>query len=227
MVLDEVVDARREGLDVGRLDGGEHADAQLVAAELAVAVGVDDPVGAQRGADLVGDERRRRGRSCRRRPSASPGRRRTASPSPAPRPTRRGGPTRPGCASRTSRGRPIRSSTAADRRAAAGWRRPACCTSGRGGCSSGRSRGRATPDASGRRPRGARCARRRPASRRRATARRRTRSTSAARSSTRRPGPGPTAGRRHPRWRRRPPGRRRSRPAGAGPWRRRSTSRCG
>ncbi len=57
VVLDEVVDARREGLDVGRVDGREHADAQLVAAELAVAVGVDDAVGPQRRADLGGVDR--------------------------------------------------------------------------------------------------------------------------------------------------------------------------
>src|SRR6185295_16856616 len=48
VVLDEVVDARREGLDIGRFDGREHADAQLVAPQLAVAVGVDDAVGPQR-----------------------------------------------------------------------------------------------------------------------------------------------------------------------------------
>jgi hypothetical protein len=43
-VLHHVVDAGRERLDVGRLDRGEHRDAQLVAAELAVGLGVDDPV---------------------------------------------------------------------------------------------------------------------------------------------------------------------------------------
>src|SRR4051812_47546228 len=46
--LDDVVDAGGERLDVLRLDGGEHGDAQLVAAELAVGLDVDDPVGAQR-----------------------------------------------------------------------------------------------------------------------------------------------------------------------------------
>ena len=57
---DDPVDAGREGLDVRRLDGREHADAQLVAAELAVRLGVDDAVGAQRpgdrrGVDVVGE----------------------------------------------------------------------------------------------------------------------------------------------------------------------------
>ena len=80
VVVDEVVDAGGERLDVGGLDGREHPDAQLVAAELAVAVGVDDAVGAQRGGDLGGVDGARRGRSCRRPPSASPGRRRTGSP---------------------------------------------------------------------------------------------------------------------------------------------------
>ena len=49
--------------------------------------------------------RRRRGRSCRRRPSAWPGRRRTASPTAVPRPSRRGGRPTPASAWRTSRGR--------------------------------------------------------------------------------------------------------------------------
>src|SRR6478609_7395958 len=44
----DVVDARRERSDVVGFDRREHADAQLVAAELAVAVGVDDAVGPQR-----------------------------------------------------------------------------------------------------------------------------------------------------------------------------------
>ena len=49
-----------EGGDVVGLDGGEHRDAQLVAAELAVGLGVDDAVGAQR------RRRSRRRRPCRR-----------------------------------------------------------------------------------------------------------------------------------------------------------------
>ena len=49
-----MVDARREGAHVVGLDGGEHADAQLVAAELAVAVGVDDAVRPQCGAHRGG-----------------------------------------------------------------------------------------------------------------------------------------------------------------------------
>ena len=47
----EVVDGVGEGGDVVGLDGREHRDAQLVAAELAVGLGVDDAVGAQRGGD--------------------------------------------------------------------------------------------------------------------------------------------------------------------------------
>src|SRR4051794_26370777 len=43
----DVVDAGGQGAHVGRVDGGEHADAELVAAELAVGLGVDDAVGAQ------------------------------------------------------------------------------------------------------------------------------------------------------------------------------------
>ena len=45
--LDDPVDAGGERLDVGRVDGGVHRDPQLVAAELAVGLGVDDAVGAQ------------------------------------------------------------------------------------------------------------------------------------------------------------------------------------
>ena len=41
---------RGERLDVVRVDRREHGDAQLVAAELAVGLGVDDAVGAQRAA---------------------------------------------------------------------------------------------------------------------------------------------------------------------------------
>src|SRR5690348_2133293 len=46
-VVDDPVDALGQRLDVIRLHGGEHPDPQLVAAELAVGLGVDDPVGAQ------------------------------------------------------------------------------------------------------------------------------------------------------------------------------------
>ena len=47
VMLDDVVDARGERGDVVGLDRREHADAQLVAPELAVALGVDDAVGPQ------------------------------------------------------------------------------------------------------------------------------------------------------------------------------------
>src|SRR6478672_5721316 len=42
--FDDVVDAVGERRDVGRLYGREHRDAQLVAPELSVRVGVDDAV---------------------------------------------------------------------------------------------------------------------------------------------------------------------------------------
>src|SRR3954447_1750098 len=44
LMFDDIIDARRQRLDVARLDRREHADPQLVAAELAVGLGVDDPV---------------------------------------------------------------------------------------------------------------------------------------------------------------------------------------
>ena len=53
-VLDDPLDAAGQGGDVVRLDGGEHADAQLVAAQLAVRLDIDDVVGAQRLRDLGG-----------------------------------------------------------------------------------------------------------------------------------------------------------------------------
>src|SRR5687767_3640066 len=49
--LDDDVDATGQALDIVGIDRREHADAQLVAAELAVAVRVDDAIGAQRGVD--------------------------------------------------------------------------------------------------------------------------------------------------------------------------------
>ena len=70
------------------------------------------------------------------------------------------------------------------------------------------------PVATVRRPRCARSARPPPESRPRPTAHRRRRSTSGGRSSTRRPGRGPTAGLRRPRWRRRPRRRPSVRPGG-------------
>src|SRR4051812_8841209 len=47
LTLHDVVDAPGQSLDVVRLDGREHRDPQLVAAELAVGLGVDDPIAAQ------------------------------------------------------------------------------------------------------------------------------------------------------------------------------------
>ena len=56
-VLDDVIDARGERGHVRRLHRGEHADAQLVAPELAVSGRVYDAVLAQRGDDLFGADR--------------------------------------------------------------------------------------------------------------------------------------------------------------------------
>src|SRR5665213_2308573 len=47
-VRHDVVDASGQGFDVSRLDRGEHCDAELVAAELAVRLGVENSVGPQR-----------------------------------------------------------------------------------------------------------------------------------------------------------------------------------
>src|SRR6476661_5011310 len=54
---DHVVDRLRQLRDVLRVDGREHRDAQLVAAELAVRLDVDDAVGAQRAGDRCGVDR--------------------------------------------------------------------------------------------------------------------------------------------------------------------------
>ena len=64
-VVDHEVDAAGEGLDVGGVDGGVHRDPELVAAELAVGLGVDDAVGPQHLRDGRGVDARRRGRWCR------------------------------------------------------------------------------------------------------------------------------------------------------------------
>ena len=58
---DHVVDAAGQGLDVGGVDGGEQRHPQLVAAQLAVGLGVDDAVGPQH----LGDRRWRRSPSAR------------------------------------------------------------------------------------------------------------------------------------------------------------------
>ena len=121
-VLDHPVDAGGERLDVGRLDRREHPDPQLVAAQLAVGLDVDDPVGAQGrgeggGVDRVvevdrADDQRALGRvGDERRGEVG-----------APRPSRRGATRRRRCARRTSRGRRRRASTRPGRRAGAGSR---------------------------------------------------------------------------------------------------------
>jgi hypothetical protein len=46
-----VIDAGSQGLDIVRIDRRKHPDAQLVTAQLAVWVNVDDPVTAQNGSN--------------------------------------------------------------------------------------------------------------------------------------------------------------------------------
>ena len=55
--LDAVVEAGGECPRIGRVDGREHADTQLVAAQLAVAVHVEDAIGAQDAVKGVGIDR--------------------------------------------------------------------------------------------------------------------------------------------------------------------------
>src|SRR5687767_8225791 len=52
--LDDVVDAGRQRAHVVWVDGGEHADAQLVAAQLPIGLGVDHAVLPQDGGDAGG-----------------------------------------------------------------------------------------------------------------------------------------------------------------------------
>ena len=186
--LQHVVDAGRERLDVGGLDGREAADAQLVAPELAVGLDVDDAVGAQRrgqggGVDLVGEVDRRR-----RRASAWPGRRRTGSRRrwrsaqsysvPDDVAVRDDAPVQAAVA---------RASTRPGRPAAGAWRPRACCRSGPCASCPARWPATGTRGSSGPRPCSSSMRRARRGSAGRATARRRRRSTSAARSSRRRP----------------------------------------
>ena len=58
--LGHPVDALSQGADVVRLDSGEHPNAELIAPQLAVGLGVDDAVGSQRCrdygcVDLIGE----------------------------------------------------------------------------------------------------------------------------------------------------------------------------
>ena len=52
-LFDDVIDGLGERLDVGGVDGREHADTELVATELAIGISVDDAVGPKRRSDLV------------------------------------------------------------------------------------------------------------------------------------------------------------------------------
>ena len=59
-LFDNPIDAGGQRADVVRVDGGEHRHPQLVAAEFAVGLGVDDAVGTEflghrRGVDVVGE----------------------------------------------------------------------------------------------------------------------------------------------------------------------------
>ena len=149
-VVDHVVDAGGERLDVGRVDRGVHRDPQLVAAELAVGLGVDDPVGAQ---GLRRSRRRRstrRSRWCRSPASGGPGPRRTAWCTTSSRPSRRARRSWRWSARPCRRARPGRSSSPAARPSGTAWRPTGCCRSG--SCASCRSRsaGRRTPGCAGR-----------------------------------------------------------------------------
>ena len=53
-VVQNPVDSASQTTDVLRVDGREHTDAQLVAAQLAVRLDVEDAVGAQNLGDLCG-----------------------------------------------------------------------------------------------------------------------------------------------------------------------------
>ena len=94
-----MVDAGGQGADVVGVDGREHADPQLVAAELAVGLDVDDAVAR---AAPWRSPRRRPSRRSRSVPTTSdrwPGRSRTGSRTRTSPPSRRAGPTTRGCAS--------------------------------------------------------------------------------------------------------------------------------
>ncbi len=108
---DHVVDRLRQLRDVLGVDGREHRDAQLVAAELAVGLDVDDAVGAQRRWRPLRRRSSRRGRWCRRPASGRPGRRRRGSSSSSARPSRRAGSRSPWCGRWPSRGRRCRASS--------------------------------------------------------------------------------------------------------------------
>ena len=155
-VLDHPVDAGGERLDVGGLDRREHPDPQLVAAQLAIGLGVDDPVLAQDrgeggGVDRVVEVDRADDQRAPRR-VGDEGRREAGGLRPASRGARR----RRRCAPRTSRGRRRPASTRSGRRAGSASPPRACCRSGPCASSRPRSAARGRPAASGRRRRRAR-----------------------------------------------------------------------
>ncbi len=226
--LDHVVDAAGQCFDVLGLDRGEHRDPQLVTAEPAVRLGVDDAVRAKDGGDgssvdaVVEIDGADYGRNA----DLGPGRmaRRTA----LCRPRCTAARTNPPYGPLTRQARPDRSASPAGRRGGTAWPLTVCCRSD--SCASCRSRwaGRRTWGCSA----PTRQSRRRAATplgtSRRARARHRTRSTSAGRSSRRRTDAGRQEARRPPTWRRRGRAHRRRRSARDGwAWRRPSTSRCG
>ena len=114
-VVDDVVDAGGQRLDVGGVDSGVHRDPQLVAPELAVGLGVHDAVRPQRRGDLRRRRCPRRSRSCRSPANGGRGPRRTAWCTPSCRPTRTARRSSPWCARPCPRDRRWRSSSPAAR----------------------------------------------------------------------------------------------------------------
>jgi hypothetical protein len=52
-VVDHYVNALRQCGNISWVNGGEHTHAQLIPTQLAIAVGINDTIGAKDGADLV------------------------------------------------------------------------------------------------------------------------------------------------------------------------------
>ena len=138
--------------DVARVDRGVHRDPQLVAAELAVGLGVDDAVGAQRLGDRGGVDRLVEVDGADHQRAVRPGPRRTASCTPSSRPSRRARRRTRWCARPCRRARPGRSSSRAARPSGTAWRPTGCCRSGSSRSCRSRSAGRRTPGCSGRSP---------------------------------------------------------------------------
>jgi hypothetical protein len=52
-VVDHYVNALCQCGNIGGVNGGEHTHAQLIPTQLAIAIGINDTIGAKDGADLV------------------------------------------------------------------------------------------------------------------------------------------------------------------------------